>query len=61
MNDITLRDYLAGLAMNAYISPDFFTKAYSYEESELFLLNLSAFSYRAADAMLQQRIKLNNI
>lgn len=54
---LSLRDYFAAKAMQAYIFPEMLHGANTEEEIANEYRNIAAFAYRMADAMLLERSK----
>lgn len=49
---MTLRQYYAAKAMQAYVTPEILMRAYTEEEIEREFTNTAAFAFRMADAMI---------
>jgi len=54
---MTLRDYFAAKAMQAYVFPEMLHGANTEDEIAMEFQNVAAFAYRVADAMLKERAK----
>jgi hypothetical protein len=54
---MTLRDYFAAKAMGAYVNSELLISSNTEEECVLQFINVAAFSYQIADAMLAERDK----